>query len=174
MQKSLHLIIILTVCYLVSHAQDNQRISPLAMATMRFKDGYVKITYSQPQKRGREVFGKLVPYDQVWRTGANESTELTTTQDILINNTLIKAGTYCIFTIPQKDKWTVIINSDVGSWGAYNYNPLLDILRFDVPVMTSEKFYESFTISFNQKNDLANLLILWDKIYVSIPVKFIN
>jgi hypothetical protein len=174
MHKSLHLILILTLFSFVAQSQDKLRISPLAVASVRYKDAYVKLTYSQPQKRGREIFGKLVPYGQVWRTGANEATEITITHDIQINNTLIKAGTYSIFSIPQKDEWTIIINNDVGLWGAYNYNASLDILRFNVPVRASGKFYESFTITFNQKNDLADLLILWDNIYVSIPVKFIN
>ena len=70
------------------------RPSPLAIAAVRYKDEYIKITYSQPQKRGREIFGKLVPFDEVWRTGANEATELTTTKNIQINGTLLKAGTY--------------------------------------------------------------------------------
>jgi hypothetical protein len=174
MHKSLHLILILTFCSFVSQSQDKPRTSPLAIASMLYKDAYVKITYSKPQKRGREIFGKLVPYDKVWRTGANEATELTITHDIQINNTVIKAGTYSIFSIPQKDQWTIIINDDVGLWGAYNYNASLDILRFNVPVKPSDKFYESFTIIFNQKNDLADLLILWDRIYISIPIKFIN
>jgi hypothetical protein len=174
MQKPLHLFLILILCSFVSQAQDKPRISPLAMSTMRYKDAYVKITYGQPQKRGREIFGKLIPYDKVWRTGANEATELTTTKDIQLNNALLKAGTYSIFSIPQKEYWTIIVNKDVGLWGVYNYNPDLDVMRFNVPVKSSEKFYESFTISFNQRNDLAGLLILWDNISVAIPVKFIN
>ena len=116
--------------------QVKSRPSPLAIVAIRYKDAYIKITYSQPQKKGREIFGKLVPYDQVWRTGANEATELTTTKNIQINGTLLKAGTYSLFTIPQKDSWTIIINSEVGLWGAYNYNSKLDVMRFDVPRTT--------------------------------------
>ncbi len=150
------------------------RPSPMAMAAIRYKDAYIKITYSQPQKRGREIFGKLVPYNEVWRTGANEATEITTTKNIQINGTLLRAGTYSIFTIPQKDKWTIIINSEVGLWGAYNYNSKLDVMRFDVPVTTSDVVYESFTMEFNHRNDVADLLLNWDKTKVSVSVKFIN
>lgn len=150
-----------------------QRPSPLAIAAIRYKDAYIKITYSQPVKRAREIFGKLVPYNEVWRTGANEATEITTTKNIQINGTLLKAGTYSIFTIPQKDKWTIIINSEVGLWGAYNYNSKLDVMRFDVPVMQSDVVYESFTMEFNHRNEVADLLLYWDKIKISIPVKFI-
>jgi hypothetical protein len=150
------------------------RPSPLAIISMRYKDAYVKIVYSQPLKHGREIFGKLVPYDQVWRTGANEATELTTTRNIQINGTLLKAGTYSLFTIPQKDKWTIIINSELGLWGAYNYNSKLDVMRFDVPVSTTDTVYEPFTMQFDQRNEVADLLLYWDKTKVSIPIKFIN
>ncbi|MFZ6010956.1 MAG: DUF2911 domain-containing protein [Bacteroidota bacterium] len=150
------------------------RPSPLALTTMRYKDAYVKIIYSQPQKRNREVFGTLVPFGQVWRTGANEATEITLTKDLLINNVLVKAGTYSLFTIPEKDKWTIIINSDIGLWGSYNYNPAMDVLRFDVPVQPLNTVYEPFTMIFEQKNEMAELLMMWDKTKVAIPIKFVN
>jgi hypothetical protein len=157
-------------------AQENfkARPSPLAIAAMRHKDAYVKIVYSQPQKRDREIFGKLVPFGQVWRLGANEATEVTITKDMLINAVLVKAGTYSLFAIPNQDKWTLIINSDVGIWGAYNYSPKLDVIRFDVPVKENATIVEGFTMTFDQKNELANLLITWDKLKLEIPFKFIN
>lgn len=150
------------------------RPSPLAIAAARYQDHYVKITYSQPQKKNREIFGNLVPYGKVWRTGANESTEITTTKNILVNDVLLKAGTYSIFTIPEEEKWTVIINSDVGMWGAYNYNPKKDLWRFEVPVQRNDKTFDPFTISFDQRNDVADLLMMWDNVKVSIPIKFLN
>ncbi len=151
-----------------------QRPSPSAIASLHYKDQYVKITYSQPHKRDREIFGKLVPYGEVWRTGANEATEITLTKDLQLNNKLLKAGTYSIFTIPEKEKWTIIINRDLGMWGAYNYDSKMDVMRFEVPVKFSDKIYEPFTITFDQHNDLANLLMIWDTVQVSIPIKFIN
>jgi len=150
------------------------RPSPLAVTALRYKEEYLKITYSQPQKRGREVFGKLVPFNEVWRTGANEATEITTTRNIQINGTLLKAGTYSLFTIPQKDHWTIIINSEVGLWGAYNYNSKLDVMRFDVPVTIIDTVYESFTMQLDHRNEVADLLLYWDKTKISIPVKFIE
>lgn len=150
------------------------RPSPVAIASLRYRDNYIKITYSQPQKNNREIFGELVPFGKVWRTGANEATEITTTKDILINNHTLLAGTYSLFTIPEKDKWTIIINSDVGLWGAYNYNPQKDILRFDVPVQSTDSIYHPFTIIFNHRNEVADLLLLWDKTQVSIPIQFLN
>ena len=150
------------------------RPSPLAIASARYQDHYVKVTYSQPQKKGREIFGSLVPYGKVWRTGANEATEITTVKDILIGDILLKAGTYSLYTIPVKDKWTIIINADLGQWGAYNYNASKDLFRFDVPVQAPEKKYEAFTIFFDHRNEVADLLMIWDNTKVSIPVKFLN
>jgi hypothetical protein len=149
------------------------RPSPLAMATARYKDTYLKIVYGQPHKRGREIFGKTVPFGQVWRTGANESSEITVTKDILISNQLLKAGTYSIYSIPEKNKWTIIINSDVGMWGSYNYNILQDVLRFEAPVETlNDVVYEPFTILIDQQTDKATISLLWDKTKVTFPIQF--
>ena len=149
------------------------RPSPLALVTAQYKDTYLKLTYSQPSKRGREVFGKLVPFDQVWRTGANEATEVTITRDIKVNGSDLKAGTYSIFTIPRVDAWTIIINGDLGQWGSYNYNEKTDVLRFDVPTAAlADVVYESFTLWFDQKNDKADLHMAWDKTKVVIPIQF--
>lgn len=153
---------------------EQDRPSPAAITSLRYKDAYVKLTYSQPMKRGREIFGKLVPYGKVWRTGANEATEITTTKNISLNGFLLKTGTYSIFTIPDKDKWTIIINSELGLWGAYNHNAKLDILRFDVPVQVADKVYEAFTLKFESRNESADLQLLWDRVKVVIPVKFLN
>lgn len=158
----------------ISQEAVKPRASPLAVIAMRYKDSYVKITYSQPHKRGRKIFGDLVPYGQVWRTGANEATEITITHDILFNATVLKAGTYSLFTIPDKIKWTIILNKEVGLWGSYNYNPKLDILRFDVPIEKINAPYEAFTMTFYQKNDQAILNLWWDDVKVSIPLKFMN
>ena len=151
------------------------RPSPVAIVSCRYKDSYFKITYSQPHKRGREIFGKLIPFGQVWRLGANEATELTITKDILVNNQTLKAGTYSLFAIPNTDYWTIIINSDVGLWGSYNYSSKLDVLRLDVPVVKLEGLvYEPFTILIDQKSDKAEIGFMWDKTKVSLNVQFIE
>jgi hypothetical protein len=149
------------------------RPSPISIVSARYKDTYLKITYSQPHKNGRVIFGKLVPYGEVWRTGANEATELTITQDIQINSTALKAGTYSLFTIPDKESWTIIINKDLGMWGAYNYNIKTDVMRFTVPSQILQgAVYEPFTIAVEQKNNKAQIVLLWDTVKVSIPVQF--
>ena len=150
------------------------RPSPTALTTARYKDSYIKITYCQPRKRGREIFGKLVPFGEVWRTGANEATEITLTKDIFIHNTLLPAGTYSLFTIPGQYTWTIILNKDLGLWGSYNYNIKSDVLRFEVPVQANKELVEAFTIQVDQRNSVAELLLLWDKTKISIPIQFIE
>lgn len=152
------------------------RISPLATVSIRYKDAYLKLVYSQPHKKGREIFGALVPFDQVWRTGANEATEMTVTSDILINSQLLKAGTYSLFTIPGKEKWKIIINSDLGMWGSYNYNSKKDVLGFEVPSQATANglVYEPFTILIKQKTDTAEIVLAWDKTQVTFPIQFVE
>lgn len=148
------------------------RPSPLEVVTMKWEDTYVKITYSRPHKKNRNIFGELVPYGKVWRTGANEATELTTTKDIKLAGKEIPAGTYSLFTIPQKDKWTIILNSDLGQWGAYRYDESKDVIRFDVPTQKLAATYEPFTIEFEQTASEVVLKMMWDQTGVIIPVSF--
>jgi hypothetical protein len=167
----------LALLFSAARAQEQvpPRPSPLAIVTARYKDSYLKITYSQPHRRGREIFGAMVPYNLVWRTGANEATEITLTKDLFVAGKLVAAGTYSLFTIPDKEKWTIILNKDIGLWGSYNYNPNADLLRFEVPVqLLTDVVYEAFTILIEQKNNKAQISLLWDKIKVSFPVDFIE
>lgn len=166
--------LLFSISFLVS-AQEaiTPRPSPLAVVTMKYDETYVKITYSQPHKRGREVFGKLVPYEQVWRTGANEATEITLTGDLLVGGDTLTAGTYSIFSIPNPDSWTIIFNKNLGQWGSYNYVEKADVMRLKVTVDKLEDVvYEPFTMAFDQKNDTADLLLMWDDVKVSVPLQF--
>ncbi|MBX2954692.1 MAG: DUF2911 domain-containing protein [Cyclobacteriaceae bacterium] len=169
------LFLVLTTEFAAAQQAIKPRLSPTAIITAKYKDTYIKITYCQPHRRGREVFGKLVPFNEVWRTGANEATEITLTREAYIGGNLIPAGTYTLFTIPGQEKWTIIINKENGLWGSYNYNAKLDLLRFDVPVGdTGNTAYEAFTMMFDQRNNVADLLLLWDKTKISIPIQFIE
>ncbi|MFZ1806358.1 MAG: DUF2911 domain-containing protein [Cyclobacteriaceae bacterium] len=163
--------ILLMMIFDASLAQE-QRTSPLSITTSRYKDTYVKIVYSQPHKKGRDIFGKLVPYGEVWRTGANEATEITITGDILVNDQELKEGTYSIFTIPNEASWTVIFNADLGLWGSYNYNPKKDSLRIDVPVLVTNEVAEAFTIGIDPRNNEADFFFHWDKTKVVVPVQY--
>ena len=167
-------VLLLSICLLnagQSFAQE-QRVSPLSVASSRYKDTYIKVVYSQPQKKGRQIFGKLVPYNEVWRTGANEATELTVTTDITFGGNELKAGTYSIFTIPKEKVWTIVVNADLGLWGSYNYNPKRDVIRFDVPIEETEDVAEAFTVNIDPNNNRANLILQWDKTKVSVPILY--
>lgn len=166
--------LLLALAPVLANAQETiaPRLSPVAIASARYKDTYLKVVYGQPSKKGRVIFGNVVPYGQVWRTGANESTEITFTKDITVNATLLKAGTYSLFTIPAQDHWTVIFNSDLGMWGAYNYNPKTDVLHFDVPVqLLKDVAYEPFTIVLEQKSDRVEMSMMWDNVKVSFLIQ---
>lgn len=133
----------------------------------------VKIIYGQPSKRGRVIFGDLVPYNEVWRTGANEATEITFNTDVVINKQEIKAGTYSLFTIPQKDKWTIILNTSLNQWGAYEYKKIKenDVLRTEVLVKKNE-VQEKLTFLFKD-NEMGTILVfMWDDIEVDLPIIF--
>lgn len=150
--------------------------SPLAMAAKKLEGGtYVKVTYSSPRRadpktgESRAIFGKLVPYGQVWRLGANEATEFTTTGNLQLAGKPLPAGTYALFAIPQADKWTLIVSKDVGQWGAYKYKPESDLFRVDVPATKSADTYEAFTISFDEKGTALNLA--WENTLVTVPVR---
>jgi len=131
----------------------------------------VKVTYGQPSKRGRVIFGELVPYSEVWRTGANEATEITFSKNAVIGGKEIKAGTYSLFTIPQKDKWTIILNPELKQWGAYGYDKIKDrdVLKTDVPVKKVPA-QEKLVYSFKDTSDGTTLTIAWDETAVSLPI----
>ncbi len=167
----------IALCFQSADAQyhpERKRISPLNQVTARYKDTYVKIVYSQPSKKDQRVFGGLVPYAQVWRTGDNEATEVTFTQDVLVQGTRVKAGTYALFTIPDVVKWTIILNRDLGLWGSTNYNPDADVVRFETPVEEIPDVYEMFTIDIVSQNDRADVLLMWDQSRVSFPLRFLE
>jgi hypothetical protein len=129
----------------------------------------VKISYGQPSKRNREIFGKLVPYGEVWRTGANEATEITFAKDATFGGKPVKAGTYTLFTIPGEKEWTFILNSTLKQWGAFKYDQIKgnDVLKVKVPAATLSSPVEKLTITLP-----ANKLLLeWDKTKVEVPIK---
>ncbi|WP_217603564.1 DUF2911 domain-containing protein [Chitinophaga sp. GbtcB8] len=129
----------------------------------------VKVSYGQPSKRGRVIFGQLEPYGKVWRTGANEATEITFAKNASFGGKPVKAGTYTLFTIPGEKEWTFILNSSLKQWGAYKYEEIKgnDVLHVTVPVTTLSAPVEKLTITLP-----ANKLVLeWDKTKVEVPVK---
>src|SRR3990170_2697828 len=127
----------------------------------------IRVTYSRPSKNDREVFGKLVPYDKVWRTGANENTEIKFYQDVELSGKKVKAGTYALFTIPGEKNWTIILNNDLDYWGSFKYNEKNDVVRVTAPVSTLNEPLENFSIQFNSKGEKQGVMKLgWDKTVV--------
>ncbi len=147
--------------------------SPMDLASYRNQDDEVvaRVIYSRPQRRDREIFGKLVPYGQVWRTGANEATELTLYKDMEVADVNVEAGTYTLYSIPDEKEWTVILNKKTHTWGAYEYAEEDDAVRINVPVRNSSKPIENLSMAFegDEDNSKANLLIGWDTKYVKVP-----
>jgi hypothetical protein len=133
----------------------------------------IRVTYSRPSKNDREVFGKLVPYDKVWRTGANENTEIKFYQDVELNGKKVKAGTYALFTIPGEKNWTIILNSDLDYWGSFKYNEKNDVVRTTAPVSTLNEPLENFSVQFDSKGEKQGIMKMgWDRTVVEIPFKY--
>ena len=147
--------------------------SPAASFEQEVGSAKIRITYSRPLVRGRKIFGELVPFDKLWRTGASDCTVITTSEDISFGNNVLKAGSYSIFSIPSINDWTIIVNSDTTLHGETGYDEKKDIMRFKVPLEKSPNFYETFTIELNDINSKgeAFLKILWENTMVKIPVK---
>ncbi|TVZ25707.1 Protein of unknown function (DUF2911) [Gillisia sp. Hel_I_86] len=150
--------------------------SPMDLVIYKNQDEEVlaRVIYSRPQKRDREIFGNLVPYDQVWRTGANEATELTLYKDMKVADVVVEAGTYTVYTIPGEKEWTVILNNRTNTWGAYEYSDQEDRVRIKVPVRNAPSTIESFSMAFVTKTDGADLLMGWDNKYVEVPFKAVQ
>jgi Protein of unknown function (DUF2911) len=136
--------------------------------TLRTKN--LTVTYGRPYKKGRDIFGKLEPYGKVYRVGADEATTITFARDASFGGKPVKAGTYTLCAIPNEKTWTIILNSQLGQWGAFKYDQYKDknVLQVDVPVVTLAAPVEQLTIAASGKE----LTISWDKTWVAIPVSF--
>lgn len=130
----------------------------------------IKVIYSRPLKKGRTIFGELVPYNKVWRTGADEATEIKFYKETKLGEGTIKPGTYSLFTIPGEKEWTIIINADTDVWGAYNYNESKDIARIKVPV-SSGKEIEAFSIAFQKSDKGYQMFLAWDTTMITVPLE---
>lgn len=146
--------------------------SPADISYLRGKDKspLIKVVYGRPSKKGRTIFGELEPYGKVWRTGANEATEIKFYKDAKFGGKDIKAGTYTLFTIPDKDQWTIILNSELDVWGAYSYKVEKDVLRTIVKPTTLPNEVESLAIVFKDSEQGGDLVIAWDKTQVEVPI----
>jgi len=148
-------------------AQDAKKEAPKSPAATA-KNSIAEVSYSQPSKKGRVIFGDLVPYGQIWRTGANMSTDVTFKTDVMVAGKEVKKGTYAVFTIPHENEWVVILNSQAKQRGASEYEANKDknVLETKVPVEKTKTVQETFLITL----DKGNMIFSWDNVKVKLPV----
>jgi hypothetical protein len=172
LKKTGFAILLVVASCVISFAQQdqNKRPSPAAQAQCKFSDGKtITVDYSSPRMRGRKIFGKLVPYGEVWRTGANEATTFVTTENLItIKGTSVPAGDYTIFTVPNPDKWTLIINKHTGeSDMPYKYESE-ELARVPMSVTKLSSPVENFTISFDHTGGSCMMHMNWENTQASL------
>lgn len=157
-------------------AQDGPLEFPKASPPSKVQDRIgltdVTIEYARPGVKGRTVFGGLVAYDEVWRTGADGATKVTFSTDVTFGGKPVPAGTYALFTIPGERQWTFILNSDHGQWGSYAYDAKKDVARAQVEPFTLKRPVETLTIGLGHlRADSAHLTLAWDTTYVAVELR---
>jgi hypothetical protein len=130
----------------------------------------VRILYSRPQKQGRKVFGELVEYGKVWRLGANEATEIEFYKDVKIDGQKVAKGRYTLYALVNENAWTMILNKDTDTWGAFKYDSKKDLLRTDVPVQPTGEMVENMSMWFEKTTSGLSLNIAWEQVKISLPI----
>lgn len=171
MQKRIALFIGLILTFTVFAAGQAAKPSPPASATCDLGGGNsIKTDYSSPRMKGRKIFGGLVPYGQVWRTGANEATTFVTSADVVVGGKAVPAGSYTIFTVPNADKWTLIINKKTGEWGIpYKYEAD-ELARVEMKVSKLGHPVENFTIEYKKLGNGCVLMMEWENTRAAVEI----
>ncbi|TDQ28904.1 DUF2911 domain-containing protein [Tenacibaculum caenipelagi] len=179
MKKSILSIIVFAVVLVFSNEVTAQKFAKLDKSPMdastypeiyRVSDKKAKVIYGRPQLKKRSL-AKLAPVGKVWRTGANEATEITFYNDVIFGGKEVKAGTYSLFTIPGEKEWTVILNTAINVWGAFSYNESDDVVRVTGKVSKTAKPIEVFSIVFEGEGDAFNMYLGWSNVVVTVPIK---
>jgi len=161
-------------CFIFSDLKSQIKLPPPSSTQTIKQDfgmGSIELIYSRPGAKGRRVFGDLVPFGKLWRTGANTATKLIFTDPVEMGGKKIDTGTYVLYTIPSEESWEIIINKGVKNWGADGYKESEDVVSFTVPVIRSSTNVETFTMQFaNIKPESCELQLMWEKRVVSIPI----
>lgn len=160
-------LIILVAAAFISYRSYTKSFSPEAMVEFDQNGLNIRVQYCRPAKKGRLIFGRetdsaLVPYDKVWRTGANEATLITFANDVKVADTSVPAGTYSLWSIPGPAKWQLVINRETGQWGT-QYNDGMDLARIEVPIRVNPQVTENFKIFFESKPYGTDLILNWDQ-----------
>jgi hypothetical protein len=152
-----------------AHAED-KRASPHAEVTAAIAGKKITVSYGRPYMKGRAIFGGLVPWGQVWRTGADEATTLTIEADVVIGGLKVPKGEYALFTIPTEKQWTLVVNKTAKQWGAFKYDAAQDLGRVPMTVAGAAKPVEQFTIELVPAGKQLTLKLLWDKTVASVAI----
>lgn len=152
------------------------RLSPKDTVKFELNDLKLRVFYNRPFKKNREIFGALVPFNKVWRTGANEATTFETNKPLEVAGMPLPVGEYTLWTVPKDSVWTVIFNTKQYSWGVDSemkpmWDPNYDALSIEVPVHDLSKPVEQFTIAFDNSTDDLFLTMAWDVVKISVPLK---
>jgi hypothetical protein len=176
---SIGVVVIVVLVSVIGYLEkkEEKSFSPEDEIVFEQGDLRVKLFYNRPYKKGREIFGGLVPYDQVWRTGANEATTFETNKPLLIDGKKLNQGKYSLWTIPREESWTIIFNSEHGQWGLnsqgkVNRDPSRDVLQVNVLPVQQEQQFEQFTISFEKTGEDFEMVLIWDKTLVAVPMAY--
>lgn len=166
---------IIVIGYMSYVALTTRSHSPFDKVEFSYADMALSVSYCQPFKKGRTVFGEkeegaVVPYGAYWRLGANEATEITFDKDVMFAEQPLAKGSYRMYAVPFKDRWEISLNSELGQFGYFTPNYELDVLKVNVPVQISTEFYEQLTMRFTERDGLLFLAINWDMTLVEIPI----
>jgi hypothetical protein len=131
----------------------------------------MRVIYSRPHRQGRKIFGSLLKYGEPWRLGANEATEIEFFKPVTIQNKKIGKGKYVMYAIPYQDKWTVVLNSNLNTWGL-KQEPKDDVFKFDIPVQVTDRVVEYFSMVFQKNDNGADLVMAWDTTVARLPIQF--
>lgn len=170
MKKFLSVFTFITIAFAMQSAAQNdasKRPSPPMTANATIGGANISIKYSSPSVKAREIWGKLVPYGEIWRTGANEATVFETDQDVSINGGNLPKGKYALFTIPEKEEWTIVFSNNNSQWGTYSYKASEDVLRVKAKA-TSAEHQEQLKIDVQAD---GNASIHWEKVKVNFTIK---
>lgn len=173
------LVILIGLGWVISlyNTKKTKSFSPEETVTFEEKALKISVFYNRPYKKDREIFGGLVPYGEVWRTGANEATTFESNIELNIEGKTLPRGKYTLWTIPGAETWTIIFNSEFGQWGVNsegkaNRDPQRDVLTVQIPAVKQEKVFEQFTISFNRVGEDAEMVLFWDTTLVAMPFSY--
>ncbi len=171
--KKITILCTVIFCSLIMLKANAQLLMPQSSSSQtliqEFGLGKVTVKYSRPNIKGRSISADLAPYDEVWRTGANDATVITFTEAVTLEGNAVAPGEYALFTIPGKDEWTIILNKETKQWGSYSYKQTEDVLRFKVKIAKLKDKVETFTIAFNDVSpSAARLDLIWGDIRVPV------